>query len=71
MELSDIDLIRINITARLTGAPPWVEKSDIELIFGRWGKVKTSHRGTSISVCLTLLELREYGDQAGCGITSG
>ena len=45
-----IDGYRIDskyITARLTGAPPWVEQFDIESLFNRWGIVISSRRGTS------------------------
>ena len=41
---------RINkkyVTARLVGAPRWVEKSDIDLLFSWWGRVITSERGSS------------------------
>ena len=35
------------ITAKLIGAPHWVEKSDVDFMFGRWGKVISSIRGTA------------------------
>ena len=57
-------LDNINITARLIGAPAWVEKSDIESLFGRWGQVLTSKRGTS-KLSLSLI-LRVFGGQGWC-----
>ena len=41
-------LDRLNITARLIGAPPWVEQSDVNYLFEWWGKVMSSKRETSI-----------------------
>ena len=35
------------VSATLTGAPHWVEKSDVSALFGRWGKVVNISRGTS------------------------
>ena len=62
-------LDKLNITARLVGAPPWVEQSDVEYLFGRWGKVTSSKRGTSSR---SVSSGREgCGGQAGSGTVSG
>ena len=48
------------VTARLTGVPPWVEKSDIDYLFERWGKVISIMRGTS-SLSLPCGEVGVWG----------
>ena len=47
VKISGYRLDKKYITARLVGAPRWVEKSDIDILFSLWGRVLASEGGSS------------------------